>query len=130
MHHAPASARFIYFSPLVSVGSAAPRDRVKTFASLVHEVERAIANGDPVTRVEMLRRMTRLFTDRSNALDAEQVRAFDVVILKLSQNVEVFARATLARSLAGVPQGPEHVLQDLALDPDSSVAAPVLARAT
>ena len=99
------------------------------FASLVHEVERAIANGDPVTRVEMLRRMTRLFTDRSNALDAEQVRAFDVVILKLSQNVEVFARATLARSLAGVAQGPEHVLQDLALDPDSSVAAPVLARA-
>jgi uncharacterized protein (DUF2336 family) len=99
------------------------------FASLAHEVERAIANGDPVTRVEMLRRMTRLFTDRSSRLDAEQVRAFDVVILKLSQNVEVFARAALARALADVAQGPEHVLQDLALDPDSSVAAPVLARA-
>ncbi|WP_210250327.1 DUF2336 domain-containing protein [Methylobacterium planeticum] len=72
--------------------------------------------------------MTRLFTDRAAALDIEQVRAFDTVILKLSQNVETFARAALARSLAGITQGPEHVLHDLALDPDSSVAAPVLAR--
>ncbi|WP_430913738.1 DUF2336 domain-containing protein [Methylobacterium sp. sgz302541] len=97
-------------------------------ASLISEVENAVANGDSTTRMAMLRRLTNLFSEQAPALAEGQVDVFDEVILKLSQNVETIARAALSRSIADTPNGPPRVLRDLAFDPAASVAGPVLSR--
>lgn len=96
--------------------------------TLIKDVEKAIAHGDAPARMAMLRRLTTLFSDQAPVLADDQVEVFDEVILKLSRNVETIARAALARSIAGTPNGPPRVLRDLAYDEAASVAGPVLAR--
>ncbi len=99
-------------------------------ASLAHDVEQAVANGDPIARRAMLRRMTDLFIDNADRLGDNQVSAFDTVILKLAQNVESAARATLSDSIADITNAPRGVVRDLAYDSDVTVAGPVLTRST
>lgn len=99
-------------------------------ASLAHDVEQAVANGDPTARRAMLRRMTDLFVGNADRLGEPQVSAFDTVILKLAQNVETAARASLSNSLADIANAPRGVVRDLAYDLDVKVAGPVLSRSS
>lgn len=99
-------------------------------ASLAKDVENAVALGDPVARVTMLRRMTGLFLDTAERLGEEQVFAFDTVIHRLAQSVESQARAALSESFADVANAPRKVVRDLAYDEDAAVAGPVLTRST
>ena len=98
--------------------------------SLAHEVESAVASGDPSARMTMLRRTTELFVDHAGRLGEREVLAFETVLLKLARNVEAAARAALAESLADVPTAPRVVIRDLADDADIAVAAPVLERSS
>lgn len=96
--------------------------------SLAHDVENAVANGDPAARRTMLLRMTDLFVDNAERLRDDQVSAFDTVILKLARSVENAARAALSETLADVANAPRSVVLELADDTDVAVAGPVLSR--
>lgn len=101
-----------------------------SLVSVVAEVEGAIASGDQARRVTMLRRMTSLFTDEASRLDETQVAAFDEVILRLSRDIEIRARAELSERLADVANAPRQVVRRLAFDESAEVAGPVLERST
>ncbi|GEO99484.1 hypothetical protein MHA02_18720 [Methylobacterium haplocladii] len=96
--------------------------------SLAHDVENAVANGDPAARRIMLLRMTDLFVDNADRLRDDQVSTFDTVILKLARSVESAARAALSERLSDIANAPRTVVLDLANDADVSVAGPVLSR--
>jgi uncharacterized protein (DUF2336 family) len=103
---------------------------VGSLVSVVAEVEGAIASGDQARRVTMLRRMTSLFTDEATRLDETQVAAFDEVILRLSKDIEVRARAELSDRLADVANAPRQTVRRLAFDEAVEVAGPVLERSS
>jgi uncharacterized protein (DUF2336 family) len=98
--------------------------------SLVGEVEEAIASGDPIKRVDTLRRMTNLFLDQAPNLREAHVTVFDEVILRLARDLEFKARVELSERLADVGNAPRKVVRDLAFDTDINVAGPVLERSS
>lgn len=95
-------------------------------ASLAGEVEEALSGGDPSRRVEMLRRITRLFLEQAPCLKDQHVEVFDEVILRLTRNLEFRARVSLADQIATVPNAPLGVVRELARDDNIQVAQPVL----
>jgi uncharacterized protein (DUF2336 family) len=97
-----------------------------TQASLIEELERALAAGSGEQRVEMLSRITDLFMADANRYSVEQVDLFDEVIAKLATAIEAKARAKLSIRLADVPTAPLGVVRMLAFDDDIDVARPVL----
>lgn len=99
-----------------------------TLRSLIPNLEAAIADGDAVKRMAMLRSVTTLFTGQASRLNEEQVAAFDTVIVRLAQDMEAQARAALSEQMADVANAPRRVLRDLAFDWSVAVAGPVLSR--
>lgn len=97
-------------------------------ATLLSELEDAVAHGSDERRAKMLRLVTDMFLAGAEAYSTEQVELFDDVIGQLAHNIEVTARAELARRLAPAEQAPIKVISSLASDDDIAVAAPVLAQ--
>lgn len=98
--------------------------------SLVVDVEHAVAHGDILRRGTMLRRMTGLFADSARGLADEHLATFDIVLLKLAQNVEGCERVILSEGIADIPNAPAGIVRDLAYDADVAVAGPVLSRSS
>lgn len=96
--------------------------------SFVGEMEEAVASGDPIRRVETLRRMTDLFIEQSPHLKEMHVEVFDEVILRLARDLEFKARIELSDRMADVANAPRQVVRDLAFDQDILVAGPILER--
>lgn len=99
-----------------------------SFASLLTDLEEAVARGGLGRRADLLRSLTNLFTDEAARLGEAQVAAFDAVILHLAREMEAQARTDLSERLADVPNAPHGVVRDLAYDAVLAVARPVLAR--
>jgi uncharacterized protein (DUF2336 family) len=97
-----------------------------TQASLIDELERALAVGSNAQRNEMMARITDLFMAGANRYSEDQVDLFDEVITKLATAIEAKARAKLSIRLADAPTAPAGVVRMLALDDDIDVAWPVL----
>ena len=97
-----------------------------TQASLIDELERALAMGDDAQRNEMLARITDLFLAGASRYSVEQIGLFDEVIAKLATAIETKARAKLSIRLADVATAPAGVVRMLAFDDDIEVARPVL----
>lgn len=97
-------------------------------ASLIVELEEAIARGDIKRRLTTLTRITDLFAGRANVYSAEQIALFDEVIVRLAADIETQARAELARRLAPVETAPAKIIRHLAHDDAIEVAGPVLAQ--
>ena len=95
-------------------------------ASLIDDLERAVAGGSSAHRVEMLSRITDLFFAAGSQYSAEQIGLFDEVIGKLAAAIEPMARAELAVRLAPATNAPAGVVRMLAFDDDIDVAGPVL----
>jgi uncharacterized protein (DUF2336 family) len=95
-------------------------------ASLLVELERAIAHGSRERRTETLRRITNLFLDRAESFGDEHVAVFDDVLTRLIKEIESKALSELSRKLAPIGNAPVKVVRRLAHDDDISVAAPVL----
>ena len=68
--------------------------------SLIGDLERAIASGTLERRVASLWHVTDLFITGASHYSDEQVSLFDDVITRLAAQIEVTARAKLARLLA------------------------------
>jgi uncharacterized protein (DUF2336 family) len=101
---------------------------MSNWGSFVGEVEDAVASGDPIKRVDTLRRMTGLFVEHAPNLKEAHVTVFDEVILRLARDLEFKARVELSERLADVGNAPLKVVRDLAFDKDITVAGPVLER--
>jgi uncharacterized protein (DUF2336 family) len=99
---------------------------MKTQASLIDELERALASGSDAQRNEMLSRITDLFVASAGRHSVEQIGLFDEVIIKLATAIEAKARAKLSARLADVASAPAGVVRMLAFDDDIEVARPVL----
>ncbi|MEX2129239.1 MAG: DUF2336 domain-containing protein [Xanthobacteraceae bacterium] len=96
--------------------------------SLILELEDAIERGSNHKRAETLRRIADLFVRRAEGLSERHIELFDDVILRLAGEIEIKARAELARRLAPVDNAPRNTIRDLAHDDEIEVAAPVLLR--
>jgi uncharacterized protein (DUF2336 family) len=101
---------------------------MSNWGSFVGEVEDAVASGDPIRRVDTLRRMTSLFVEQAPNLKEAHVTVFDEVILRLARDLEFRARVELSERLADIGNAPLKVVRDLAFDKDIQVAGPVLER--
>jgi uncharacterized protein (DUF2336 family) len=95
-------------------------------ASLIDELERALACGTTEQRLQALWRITDLFITGATRYTGEQIDLFDDVICKLAAAIETKARAKLASRLAPVPQAPTRLMRTLAFDDDIEVAQPIL----
>jgi len=96
--------------------------------SLIGELEQAIASGTAERRVASLWHITDLFITGASRYSDEQISLFDDVIARLAAQIEVTARAKLARLLAPVANAPVNTIKALAFDEEIEVAGPVLAR--
>ncbi len=96
--------------------------------SLILELEDAIERGSSDKCVETLRRVTDLFIKRADGLNDGHIELFDDVIGRLAVEIEIKARAELARRLAPIDNAPVKVIHGLARDDEIDVAAPVLVR--
>jgi uncharacterized protein (DUF2336 family) len=97
-------------------------------ASLILELEDAIAHGSRHKSAETLRRLTDLFTGRANELSDQQIELFDDIIVRLAGEIETKARIELARRLAPLDKAPPNTIRQLANDDSIEVAGPVLLR--
>jgi uncharacterized protein (DUF2336 family) len=93
---------------------------------LIPELEHIVQNGSPRKRVQALERITALFLDGASRFNEDHVRLFDDVLVRLTDEIELKARAELARRLAPVGNAPTEVVGRLAKDADILVAGPVL----
>jgi uncharacterized protein (DUF2336 family) len=96
--------------------------------TVITELERAIANGSPQHRAEMLMQIADLFVDNSPRYTDDEISLFDDIITRLATEIEVPVRSLLARRLAPIANAPVHILRILASDDEIKVAHPVLAQ--
>lgn len=94
--------------------------------SLIDELNDALAGGDEQQRQRILERVTDLFAAGSRGYSGDQIALFDDVLLKLSADVEVEARARLAERMARNDAAPPTLIRLLAFDDAIEVAEPVL----
>jgi uncharacterized protein (DUF2336 family) len=99
-------------------------------ASLIDELERAVAVGSNAQRDEMLSRITDVFMTAASRYSVEQIDLFDEVIARLAIAIEAKARARLSTRLAEVPTAPPRIVRMLAFDDDIEVARAVLRKST
>jgi uncharacterized protein (DUF2336 family) len=97
-----------------------------TTASLIDELESALASGTTEQRLQALWRVTDLFVIGAPRYSSEQIDLFDEVIGRMASAIETKARAKLASRLAPLPNAPAKIIRALASDDDIDVARPVL----
>ena len=94
--------------------------------SLIDDLNAALAAGGDRERRRILERVADLFAAGSRGYSSRQIDLFDDVLRKLCTDVEVKARARLARRLAHVDNAPPQLIRSLAFDDAIAVAEPVL----
>src|SRR5262249_8420143 len=91
---------------------------------LIEELEEAFAQSDIRQRAETLRRVTDLFVSSAEKFTDEQIDLFDEVMSRLVEEIDVSARATFGRRLAGIAPAPPRIVRGLALDAAIEGAGP------
>jgi uncharacterized protein (DUF2336 family) len=99
---------------------------MSTSPSLIPELESILENGSPRKRAQALEHITALFLDGASRFNEDLVRLFDDIFVRLIDEMELTARAELARRLAPVGNAPTEAIVRLARDDDISVAGPLL----
>ena len=97
-------------------------------SSIMGELDAALKSGSEARRIDMLARVTDVFTADATRYSEEQVRFFDDLMVRLIKSVGSGARATLAVKLAPIGNAPSGAIHALAFDHDIHVAGPVLTR--
>jgi uncharacterized protein (DUF2336 family) len=95
-------------------------------ASLIDELEQALASGTSDQRIHTLARITDLFVIGAESYSDDQIDLFDDLLLKIAARIEAKALARLSNRLAPVPNAPKRTVKELAFHPDIEVARPVL----
>jgi uncharacterized protein (DUF2336 family) len=94
--------------------------------SLLDELNAAVATGGENARRRILERIADLFAAGSRGYSSDQIALFDDVLQELAADIEVKARAKLARRLAHIEGAPPKLIRSLAFDDEIAVAEPVL----
>ncbi len=90
---------------------------------------RMTAGGaSPRRRAEILRHVTDLFIVRADDLSEDEILLFDDVLIRLTVEIEIAAKALLAMRLAPLAKAPPRVIRELASDDAIEVAGPVLSQ--
>lgn len=95
--------------------------------SLLDELEASLASGNVLRRLKILQRVTDLFIAGSRPYSGAEIELFDDVLTRLATEIEMRARASLARTMARLDYAPPRLIRQLAFDDAIAVAAPVLA---
>lgn len=90
----------------------------------LQEINEAILQGSPESRARALWHATDLLI--AGRYSDDQIWIFGEVIGRLAGEIEMAARAKLAKRLAHTPNAPINVVKKLAFDDSSDVAGPVL----
>jgi uncharacterized protein (DUF2336 family) len=101
---------------------------VAASAVLIAELDKAVSGRSPQRRVEILRKVTKLFLSDADRFNETQVGIFDDVLVRLIERVEAQVLAQLSSNLSAVGLAPKEAVRQLALHEDASVAAPVLSK--
>ena len=94
--------------------------------SLIDELNEAVATGGDKERQRILERVADLFAAGARGYASDQIALFDDVLQRLSADIEVKARARLARRLAHIERAPPKLVRSLAFDDKIAVAEPLL----
>ncbi len=94
--------------------------------SLLDELVSPVASATTKHRLRIIDRVTDLFAAGSRSYSHEQIALFDDVLRRLSADIEVKARAKLARRLGGMESAPPKLIRLFAFDDAIEVAEPVL----
>ena len=93
-------------------------------SSFLRELDEAVSRGTPESRKRALWHTTDLMIAGSYSDD--EIWTFGAVIGRLADEIEVAARAQLARRLASFDRAPVNIIHQLAFDDEIEVAGPVL----
>jgi uncharacterized protein (DUF2336 family) len=93
-------------------------------SSFLRDLDDAVARGTPESRARALWHTTDLLI--AGRYSDEEIATFGEVIGRLADQIEVAARAQLARRLARVDHAPVNIIKKLAFDDSIDVAGPVL----
>jgi uncharacterized protein (DUF2336 family) len=93
---------------------------------LMDELEETLASGSARERSLMLSRVADLFVHGAGRYNAQQIALFDDVLLRLTAEIEMKARAKLAQRLAYMDNAPPKLIRRFAFDDAIDVARPVL----
>lgn len=100
---------------------------VSEYQSLIDELESTLPFSDAKRRASLLERVSDLFLTGAAGCSDERLAIFDDVLMRIAAEIEVKARAALARRFATLDNAPPKLIRKLAFDDAISVAAPVLA---
>src|SRR6202521_6219180 len=92
--------------------------------SFLKDLDDAILRGTPETRMRALQHTTDLLI--AGRYSDDEIWTFGEVIGRLAEEIEVAARAQLARRLARFDKAPVNIIHTLAFDDSIDVARPVL----
>ena len=94
--------------------------------SILDDLVSPLAGATAKHRLKIIDRVADLFAAGSRSYSDEQISLFDDVLRRLTADIEVKARATLAHRLAVIDNAPPVLIRSLAFDDAIEVAEPVL----
>ena len=94
--------------------------------SILDDLVSPVAGATAKHRLKIIDRVADLFAAGSRSYSDEQISLFDDVLRRLTADIEVKARATLAHRLAVIDNAPPVLIRSLAFDDAIEVAEPVL----
>ena len=92
--------------------------------SLLRELDEAVLRGTPESRTRALWHTTDLMI--AGRYSEDEIWAFGEVVGRLADEIEVAARARLAKRLACFDRAPRNIIHKLAFDNSIEVAGPLL----
>src|SRR5262249_49433223 len=95
-------------------------------ASLIDELEQALASGTSDQRIHTLARITDLFVIGAQSYSSGQTDFFADALIKTAARIEAKSLVRLSPRLAPLPNAPKKTVKELAFHDDISVARPVL----
>lgn len=97
-----------------------------TTATLIADLETAMAQRSALQRAAALRKVTELFLTAADQLNEDQIGVFDEVLVRLIKSAETCALVELATTLSCLGNAPIAVARGLARHAESEVATPIL----
>ncbi len=96
-------------------------------ASRLKQLIAVAKEGSSEKRRDLLRDITDVFMTTPDRFTSTEMQHFDVIMSRVTQQVETALRQELSEKLADIPNAPQGLIRQLAQD-EISVAAPVLRR--
>jgi uncharacterized protein (DUF2336 family) len=103
-------------------------DPMMLSSNLIDELEFVLSSSSQEHRADILRKITDMFIGGATSYSDEQLKLFDDILTRLTQEIEDSVKAELSLRLCDAKVATPRLLRQFALDRAIEVAAPVLAR--